>query len=121
MFTIYKTTSFESAHLLEGHPKCGKLHGHSYKAEFWVTTGALVKPYGFVLDFHTLSDIVKQYDHSDVVIKVSCETLCKDIAEQVSNKLENQTNVWDARVKVRIWETATSYAEYEMQIITPTP
>lgn len=31
MYTITKTFTFEAAHRLLGHPKCGRLHGHSYR------------------------------------------------------------------------------------------
>lgn len=31
MYTITKEFTFEAAHLLNGHPKCGRLHGHSYR------------------------------------------------------------------------------------------
>lgn len=34
MFIITKTFTFEAAHRLLGHPKCGRLHGHSYRATF---------------------------------------------------------------------------------------
>src|SRR5678809_183320 len=34
MFTITKEFGWEAAHLLNGHPKCGRLHGHSYRAIF---------------------------------------------------------------------------------------
>jgi len=111
MHRIYKTTTFESAHLLEGHPKCGKLHGHSYKLEVWVSSNELVPPYDFVVDFHVISDIAKQYDHSDKVIKVSCEVLTKEIHTQLYQILEKQSDTF--HIKVRLWETATSYGEYE--------
>jgi len=116
MFTVYKTTTFESAHLLEGHPKCGKLHGHSYKAEFWVTTEALTEPHGFVIDFHFFSDLAKTYDHSDIVIKISCEELAEAFCEQVRNQMSAQSNGLGAKIKVRIWETATSSAQYEVRV-----
>jgi len=112
MYTIYKTTTFESAHLLAGHPKCGKLHGHSYKLEVWVTSDELIEPYDFVLDFHIISDIAKQYDHSDKVIQVSCEVLSKKIADDIMAVIEKRTDRF--ALKVRLWETATSYAEYEL-------
>lgn len=112
MYTIYKTASFESAHLLEGHPKCGKLHGHSYKLEVWIKAEQLIEPYNFVLDFHTISDIVKLYDHSNVIITISCEELAEEITGKIIEEAK-KVQQDDISVRVRLWETATSYAEYQ--------
>lgn len=109
MHTIYKTTSFESAHLLEGHSKCGKLHGHSYKAEVWIGSEETQPPHQFVIDFQEISSYFKQFDHSDEVITISCEMMATEAALYFVAQLESYI-----QVKVRIWETATSYAEYEV-------
>jgi 6-pyruvoyltetrahydropterin/6-carboxytetrahydropterin synthase len=110
MHTIYKKTSFECAHKLENHPKCGKLHGHSYIAETWIKGNELVNPHGFIIDFQEISNYFKQFDHSDIVLTISCEQLTKDSAEYFTNKINSFT-----MIRVRIWETATSYAEYEIR------
>jgi 6-pyruvoyltetrahydropterin/6-carboxytetrahydropterin synthase len=104
MVTIYKTLTFESAHILKGHPKCGKLHGHSYKVEVWLT-GELTKTFGFVLDFHTISDYFKQFDHSDHILDLSAEKM----AMQAASEFLKPKNI--KKVVVRIWETATAYAQ----------
>ena len=68
-FEIKKTFSFESAHLLPNVPKghkCGRLHGHSFKATI-IVRGLLDQKKGWVMDFAEISDIVKplinQLDH----------------------------------------------------------
>ena len=50
---IYKTFTFEAAHLLPNVPKghkCERLHGHSFRVEFRVE-GKIDEPRGWVMDF----------------------------------------------------------------------
>ena len=103
LVTIYKRTDFESAHLLEGHPKCGLLHGHSYKAEVWLT-GKPKGSWNFIFDFVEIKNYFQRFDHSGTVIIQSVEELALEAAERFYG--DNVT-----KVVVRIWETATSYAE----------
>lgn len=103
LVTIYKRTRFESAHQLKGHPRCGKLHGHSYKVEVWIT-GIPTGPWNFVHDFIDIKNYFDQYDHSDVIITRSSEEMAIEAAAHF-----NRENV--TKVIVRIWESLTSYAE----------
>jgi 6-pyruvoyltetrahydropterin/6-carboxytetrahydropterin synthase len=110
MLSVYKTGYFESAHKLEGHPKCGKLHGHSYKYEVWIEEkyrNVTNDQWFFVLDFHEIKEYFNQFDHSDSVIDVSAETIAIRAWDHFAKKLKSTS-----KVKVRIWETSTSYAEY---------
>jgi len=112
MIIVYKQGTFESAHQLDGHPKCGKLHGHSYKYEVWISAEQLKLPYEFVIDFHNISGYFKQFDHSDKVIKESCEQFVLLAVENFHKVMEQMTHR-DYIIKVRIWETPTAYAELE--------
>ena len=66
---IYKEFRFEAAHRLpnvpDGH-KCGRLHGHSFKATVYVR-GAVGSDTGWVMDFGHLKDafepLYEQLDH----------------------------------------------------------
>lgn len=58
MFRITREYWFSAAHRIEGHPKCGRLHGHNYKVEVQVTMDRLDKQ-GMVLDFGDLDRVVK--------------------------------------------------------------
>jgi 6-pyruvoyltetrahydropterin/6-carboxytetrahydropterin synthase len=113
MYTIYKVTTFEAAHQLKGHFSCGKLHGHSYKAEIWLSAYELDDEFGFVLDFHEIKNYFKQFDHSNQVLTISAEKIaenaCYHFIELLQEKFPNTTS----SAKVRIWETRTGYAEYE--------
>lgn len=72
---------FSAAHRLEGHPKCGRLHGHNYKVIIEVTTDeSWVDRYGWAVDFGELDTMVKpiidgELDHRYLV---SHENVGKD-------------------------------------------
>ena len=59
-YTITKEFSFEAAHRLEGHPKCGRLHGHSYRVIFELQAEDLNENDRMVLDYADL-DPIKQF------------------------------------------------------------
>ena len=88
---------FAAAHIIAGHPKCGRMHGHNYML--------LVKVYGRSsewLDFEEIKRRVDQlvnekYDHRDLG-NMTCETMARHIQEQLSNSFSN-------RVKIELWET----------------
>lgn len=64
--TISREYWFSAAHRLEGHPKCGRLHGHNYRVVITVT--GHLNAYGMVMDYGDLDKVVKPiidglYDH----------------------------------------------------------
>jgi len=70
MWTITRKYSFAAAHRLEGHPKCGRLHGHNYV----VTVGLrqdLLEHDGWIMDYAQLDVVVKpiieELDHRYIV------------------------------------------------------
>lgn len=66
---IFKEFTFEAAHRLphvpEGH-KCGRLHGHSFKVEIFVS-GPVGEQTGWIIDFADIKDkfapLQKRLDH----------------------------------------------------------
>ena len=60
---ISKEFRFEAAHRLphvpEGH-KCGRIHGHSFRARFTIS-GPLDEKLGWVMDFAHLKEIVEPF------------------------------------------------------------
>ena len=56
--TISRTFSFCAAHRIEGHPKCGRLHGHNYEVEVTLQ-GKVVPQTGMILDFGYVDQVVK--------------------------------------------------------------
>ena len=93
---VYKR-EFAAAHIIAGHPKCGRTHGHNYSL--------LTKVYGQSeewLDFEEIKKTVDQlvdskYDHRDIG-NMTCEHLARQIQEQLKNQFKSM-------VKIELWET----------------
>ena len=115
---VGKTFTFEAAHFLPGHPKCGQMHGHSYKVEV-IVDGKIDEETGMVIDFGILSKvmepIIRSLDHKvlnevlDKGVVPTAENLVLVIEERVLAGLLHRR--MDGRVRVKVWETATSWAE----------
>lgn len=58
---IERDFEFSAAHVLLGHDKCGRLHGHNYKGTVHIE-GPLAKD-GMVYDYNLITKIIDQYDH----------------------------------------------------------
>ena len=88
---------FAAAHIIAGHPKCGRMHGHNYTL--------LAKVHGQSeewLDFEEIKKTVDElvdsnYDHRDIG-NMTCERLARQIQEQLKNQFKSM-------VKVELWET----------------
>jgi 6-pyruvoyltetrahydropterin/6-carboxytetrahydropterin synthase len=93
---LYKR-EFAAAHIIAGHPKCGRMHGHNYLL--------LAKVYGKSsewLDFEEIKKTVdrlidEKYDHRDIG-NMTCERLAKQIQGDL-------TRDFKSRVEVELWET----------------
>lgn len=57
---ISREFEFSAAHMLPGHEKCGRLHGHNYRGVVTIE-GPLAD--GMVFDFNLISMVIDQYDH----------------------------------------------------------
>jgi 6-pyruvoyltetrahydropterin/6-carboxytetrahydropterin synthase len=68
-FAKIQNVNFDAAHFVPGHPKCGRLHGHTYK----IDAGFYGQPdkLGMVADFGVLRAVLKeiadQFDHKTIV------------------------------------------------------
>ncbi|MDO4462686.1 MAG: 6-carboxytetrahydropterin synthase [Bacteroidia bacterium] len=136
---ITKEFCFEMAHLLSNYDGlCRNLHGHSYKLMVTVKGDILqdeTSPkHGMVMDFSVLkgivkSEIVDKLDHATLVYdkapqvealktvaervyavpyEPTCENMVGRFAALISEKLPKNITL----VGVRLYETATSYAEW---------
>src|SRR5262249_55326005 len=75
------TEYIDCAHFLPGHPKCGQVHGHTYKVEVIIEGEASG---GMVVDFTDLKtrtrEVLAQYDHrhwNDVLEVPTVENICQ--------------------------------------------
>jgi queuosine biosynthesis protein QueD len=113
---ITKIFTFDSAHQLEDYEgKCRHLHGHTYKLE--VTVKGEMGDNGMVFDFSILKKVVterviSQLDHkylNEVFdFNPTSENMVVWIFEQIDECFEGQPCTLEC---VKLWETATSYAE----------
>lgn len=138
---VTKEFDFEMAHALWNYDgPCRNIHGHSYKLEVTVigepSEDSSSTKLGMVVDFSDLKKIVKTevvqvFDHSVVInrkagdrevqnvsqmfdnfhimdYQPTCENLLLDMVQRIKNKLPRYLQL----VRVKLRETATSYAEW---------
>ena len=103
------TDYIDCAHFLPGHPKCGRLHGHTYKIEIIIEgeTGSE----GMVLDFgemkQNLQSVLGQYDHqslNDFLDYPSVENVCEALSVKLREK-------FSFPFSLRVWEGHGKWAE----------
>ena len=136
---ISKIFTFDASHMLDGHDgKCQNLHGHTYQLEVTVASilineGAKA---GMVMDFADLKTSVKQtilepFDHAFLyhgnneresqiaallegwqmkTLRLNQRTTAEYLAIEMYRRLRA---VGVPVCRIKLWETPTSYAEYE--------
>ena len=131
MMEITKEFRAEIAHRLPNHPgRCANIHGHSYV--FQVTVAGPLDDDGMVLDFSVLKkhmeEIIDRWDHA---LLLFCDDPLLDVLRTVPMRIrrlgfiptaENMARYIAGRlaggkipvdvVAVKVWETATSFAEW---------
>lgn len=123
MYEVMIEEEFSAAHALRGYRgKCENMHGHNWKVEVYVR-GEQLDQVGMLVDFKQLKAatrrVMKYLDHQnlnelkpfDNEINPSSEHLAGFILHKVA------AEVSDARVtvyKVRVWETPSTCATYEV-------
>jgi 6-pyruvoyltetrahydropterin/6-carboxytetrahydropterin synthase len=123
MYEVMIEEEFSAAHALrEYHGKCENLHGHNWKVEVYVRGQRLDKA-GMLVDFKQLKDATRNcmryLDHFnlnelppfDAKVNPSSENIASFILEKVAAEIDNdQAKVY----KVRVWETPSTCATYEI-------
>ena len=130
--TATKEVTFDAAHRLSFHEgKCYNLHGHTYK--LCLTLACQDLEDNMVLDFYKIKDIlnevVDRYDHTtmlyegdeknrklfDTMSKLGLRVMLLPYEPTVENMAKYFMNFFLRRglpvIKVRMYETPTSYAE----------
>ena len=102
------TEYIDCAHFLPGHPKCGQIHGHTYKVEV-IIEGE--NSSGMVVDFNDLKSqtraVLQQYDHrnwNDVLQFPSVENICELLSRQLRERIRFP-------FVIRVWEGHGKWAE----------
>ena len=103
------TDYIDCAHYLPDHPKCGQLHGHTYKVELIIEGEK--GPTGMLLDFDLMKGdlrlVLEAYDHrslNDFLDYPSVENIC----ELLKHDLEKRMSF---PFMLRVWEGAGKWAE----------
>ncbi len=135
---IAKEFRWEMGHRLLCHAgKCYNLHGHSYRMQVEVTSDDLIN--GMIMDYYdlkkTVEPLVEELDHSFMInskdeklleaveklktkkVLVDFETTAENICNFVLSKIKKEGLPEHIKeVKVKIFETSTSYAEEKLVI-----
>jgi 6-pyruvoyltetrahydropterin/6-carboxytetrahydropterin synthase len=118
---VGKSYIFSAAHFIPFHPKCGKMHGHTYKVTVEIT-GCQNKD-GMVIDFSILNEKVNRtispMDHvalNDLFLfPPTCENLAKFILEVLVMTENLNKDVEDIySIGVTVQEGEGGYASAEM-------
>jgi 6-pyruvoyltetrahydropterin/6-carboxytetrahydropterin synthase len=127
MISVTKIFEFEAAHYLPNHPgKCKNLHGHSYKLEIEIMRGEYddnLNEEGMVMDFGELKELVEPilddyYDHKILNESThavpTAENMVREFASLLRDKFKKSSVL--RVVRIRLWETSSSYAEWRESI-----
>ena len=126
VYRVTKIIEIEAAHILENYEgNCANLHGHSYKIEVTLESKKL-NEYGMVMDFKKLKSILdtrikEVYDHkylNDIMVEQrmpTAENMAAEFFVVIEDSLKSGLKFKNKPTikKIRVWETSTSYAEYE--------
>ena len=100
----------DSSHVLPGHPKCGVMHGHTYRFDVVVEgpdDAAMVMDFD---DIRTRTDaFLADLDHvhlNDVLPMPTVENLARHVFDGLREGIPGLA-------LVRVWEGEGKYAEYE--------
>jgi|AntRauTorckE6833_2_1112554.scaffolds.fasta_scaffold00366_32 6-pyruvoyltetrahydropterin/6-carboxytetrahydropterin synthase len=124
MLSVTKEFTFDSAHRLKDYDgACSRLHGHTYKLQVTVFSGDdQLDRTGMLIDFSKLKsavkeEIIEEFDHrylNDVLgANPTAEYMCLYIFAKLA-KLPLFADL--AKMKIRLWETPTSYATYQSEL-----
>jgi 6-pyruvoyltetrahydropterin/6-carboxytetrahydropterin synthase len=120
MYEVTVHASISASHHLRGYQgKCEQVHGHNWKVEATVG-GEQLDPIGLAIDFGVLRDTLKQavedLDHVDLntlPVFADCNPSSENLARLVFERLGERLRGARVRVvRVRVWETEGSVAEY---------
>jgi 6-pyruvoyltetrahydropterin/6-carboxytetrahydropterin synthase len=127
MYEVMIQEEFSAAHALRGYKgKCENLHGHNWKVEVYVR-GEQLDDTGMLVDFKDVKEatrgVMHYLDHFnlnelkpfDKELNPSSEHLAGFILHQVAERINSErVKVY----KVRVWETPSTSATYEIEAVS---
>lgn len=117
MMSVTKIFEFAAAHHLPGHEgKCANVHGHTYTVEVeFMRTAGILSQKGMVIDFDEVSEqckpVIDALDHRDlnaIMPMPTAENIAEWLAEKLGMIFTGEVEV----IRVRVWESPRSYAEW---------
>jgi 6-pyruvoyltetrahydropterin/6-carboxytetrahydropterin synthase len=100
----------DCAHTIPGHPKCGSLHGHTYKVEL-IIEGETRDSRGMIVDFgrmkRDLREVLAKFDHrswNEFLDFPTVENICELLAKSLEPRLEHPFHL-------KVWEGEGKWAE----------
>jgi len=124
MLSVTKMFSFDAAHHLPEHKgKCKNLHGHTWKVEIEVARkwyDQSLGREGMILDFSDLKELVQNHvlcyvDHqclNDTGFQLLQNPTAENLSQWILNQMEGAIAEDLKIVRVRVWESNESYAEW---------
>lgn len=113
--TIYFERSIDASHVIPDHPgKCGRLHGHTYRFEVWLSGDVPAGGDGMLIDFYDVKSAIDEWDHqhlNDVVEFVPTAELLAAEMHRRCEALLAARDVDGAGCVVRLWETPGAWAQ----------
>ena len=101
---LHLSRTFDASHVLPGHPgKCGRLHGHTYRADVWLS-GPVTAADGMLLDYGEIKTIIDAWDHRHLNDEVSFPPTAELLAAELQYRLL-------AALRGRLEEVAESRAD----------
>jgi len=114
---IGKEYHFDAAHIIAGHPKCGKIHGHTWTLTVMIN-GEVNWHTGFVIDFHDLNALVRpliEYvDHTMLNETIAYRPLtCETLAIWFANRLrmDDANAIIKGKIGIRLQEGLGGWCE----------
>ena len=102
------TEYIDCAHFLPGHPKCGNVHGHTYRVDVTIEGDHRG---GMILDFNDLKsqtrEVLQRYDNrhwNDVLDFPTVENICELLSNQLRERIRFP-------LVIRVWEGSGKWAE----------
>ena len=102
------TEYIDCAHFLPGHPKCGNVHGHTYRVDVTIEGDHRG---GMILDFNDLKsqtrEVLQRYDNrhwNDVLDFPTVENICELLSNQLRERIAFP-------LVIRVWEGSGKWAE----------
>jgi len=95
--------SIDAAHFIPGHPKCGRLHGHTYSVTIEIDGPTSPSHPKFIIDFAVLKKLVHQLDHRLMVASEHPDIQVQALNMESADSTDHMLNIqWpDGRVTLR--------------------